>query len=597
MINNTLKVNYSGWIKKQLEIQANGLFGSLDKVWNDIKDSKWIGGNSEGWERFPYYLNGLIPLAYALNDKQLIDKANKYIDSLITSQKANGSIVPKNDTDPASNDIWPLFLILKVISIYGELSQDERTIRVIEKALYYIDGIIKGSTIINWAHARYFECYIPMLYLKKNTKSKKTHAFIKELAIKLKAQGLDYSLISKQWIKTSKWWAYDNHGVNIAMALKCNELFEKLTGIKSDGNAKEMIDILDKYHGTIYGHYTSDECLDKKTPYHGAELCGIVEAMYSYEILFSLTNDTYYLDRLELLAFNALPASCLDNMWAHQYDQQVNQIACVPFKGKVIFKTNTNDANVFGLEPNYGCCTANFGQGWPLFALSAFSKVKNGIQINVPLSGKIEIDEDKYLICESEYPFRKTIKLLSNCDLKVKLRIPGSCNILGGYKVNKGFININLLANKEKTINLEIKPQIKDNDNKLSYLTYGNLLFSLPIKHKMETNEYIKKNVERKYPYCDYHFIPVGKYKYAFNSDVFEVIEQDYESAFNRDTPPLLIKGEFVEVEWKNKSGYQYVLQDVPKHIKTKTKAINMKPYGATYLRMTEMLNAKNNKN
>ena len=85
-------IELNGWIKTQLEVQKNGLFGSLDKVWKDIKDSKWIGGKEEGWERFPYYLNGLVPLAYALNDEELIDKANHYMDVIITAQREDGKI-------------------------------------------------------------------------------------------------------------------------------------------------------------------------------------------------------------------------------------------------------------------------------------------------------------------------------------------------------------------------------------------------------------------------------------------------------------------------------------------------------------------------
>ena len=120
-----LKIELKGWIKTQLEIQKDGLFGALDKVWKDIKESKWIGGKEEGWERFPYYLNGLIPLAYALNDEELIKKANYYINFIITSQREDGKIAPLDDTDSFNNDIWSLFLILKVIAIYGELSNDE----------------------------------------------------------------------------------------------------------------------------------------------------------------------------------------------------------------------------------------------------------------------------------------------------------------------------------------------------------------------------------------------------------------------------------------------------------------------------------------
>ena len=231
------------------------------------------------------------------------------------------------------------------------------------------------------------------------------------------------------------------------MALKSSELYKEVSGIDDGFRAKDMLDILDKYHGTAYGHFSSDECLAGKNPYQGAELCGVVEAMYSYEILFELTNDTYYLDRLEALAFNALPATCLDDMWAHQYDQQVNQIASKPLEGKLMFKTNGCESNVFGLEPHFGCCTANFGQGWPLFSLSAFSKIKGGVQVNIPLGAKVK-DDDFELEIQSEYPFRKEIKLKANKNIKVKLRIPSSVEVNKNYKVKDNFITLYLKENK-----------------------------------------------------------------------------------------------------------------------------------------------------
>ena len=50
MLKNNAYVNYTskqikptGWLRRQLEIQAKGLSGNLDKMWPDIRDSKWIG--------------------------------------------------------------------------------------------------------------------------------------------------------------------------------------------------------------------------------------------------------------------------------------------------------------------------------------------------------------------------------------------------------------------------------------------------------------------------------------------------------------------------------------------------------------------------
>src|SRR4051812_28920110 len=70
----------AGWLKDQLRIQADGLSGHLDEFWPDIKESAWFGGKAEGWERVPYWLDGLVPLAYLLDDATLKARVKRSID-------------------------------------------------------------------------------------------------------------------------------------------------------------------------------------------------------------------------------------------------------------------------------------------------------------------------------------------------------------------------------------------------------------------------------------------------------------------------------------------------------------------------------------
>jgi hypothetical protein len=53
---------------RQLQIQAEGLTGHLALFWPDVMSSVWIGGNADTdlHERTPYWLNGLVPLAFLL---------------------------------------------------------------------------------------------------------------------------------------------------------------------------------------------------------------------------------------------------------------------------------------------------------------------------------------------------------------------------------------------------------------------------------------------------------------------------------------------------------------------------------------------------
>lgn len=123
----------AGWLKKQLEIQAAGLSGHLDKIWPDVRDSRWIGGEQEGWERVPYWLDGFIPLAWLLEDEDMKARAKRYIDAILAQQQEDGWLCPCTQQERDRYDMWALFLICKVLVVYHDCTQDER----VEEAVYF----------------------------------------------------------------------------------------------------------------------------------------------------------------------------------------------------------------------------------------------------------------------------------------------------------------------------------------------------------------------------------------------------------------------------------------------------------------------------
>ena len=117
-------VRPEGWLERQLEIQARGLTGRLDEFWPDVgPNSGWLGGTGESWERGPYYLDGLVPLAYLLDDPVLIAKAQRYVDWTLTTQADTGWLGPKSNTD-----WWPNMVMLKVLTQYQEATGDPRVV-------------------------------------------------------------------------------------------------------------------------------------------------------------------------------------------------------------------------------------------------------------------------------------------------------------------------------------------------------------------------------------------------------------------------------------------------------------------------------------
>ena len=153
--------------------------------------------------------------------------------------------------------------------------------------------------------------------------------------------------------------------------------------------------------------------------------------MYSFEQLYAYTGDKKWAERLDKVSFNALPATISDDMWSHQYVQMVNQIDCTPLTGTPPFRTNGKEAHMFGLEPHFGCCTANFGQGWPKLALSAFMKAEDGVVSAVPIPSELSTQWKGVpvrITLITEYPFRNRltyrIEASAPTDLCLRVRIP-----------------------------------------------------------------------------------------------------------------------------------------------------------------------------
>ncbi len=595
----------SGWLKEQLRIQAEGLGGHLDEFWPDIKESAWFGGKAEGWERVPYWLDGLVPLAYLLDDPALKAKVRRSVDYILEHQQPDGWLGPIGDAQKhRPYDVWPLFPLFKALTQYQEATGDPRVIPALLKCCRKIEAVISGEPMYSWAKFRVADLAVTLDWLHERTHE----AWLPDLARKAFAQSHDWRSEFEHFPYTEKSIRHhdlDNHGVNIAMALKYGGERYRLTHDEKDRDAVfRMLELLDRYHGQPTGMFSCDEHLAGRSPSQGTELCTVVEAMYSLEDLSEILGDARLGDRLERIAFNALPATFKKDMTAHQYDQQCNQVICST-RGPHVYMSNGPASNLYGLEPNFGCCTANFHQGWPKFASHLWMKTSDGglaviayapCVIETKLQGKpVKVEVD------TAYPFRDEVTLRVTAaeplTFPIHLRAPGwageiqlgapdqEMRILDGYSS----LNRTWSGTKSMTFRFPMKPRLYRGLNDSIAIERGPLVFALPIEAEWKK---VKDNPQ----FADWEVYPKSPWNDALQIDrehpERSIAFEDHpigRSPFSTAGAPVVakVKGRRLP-SWGLERGAAAPPPKSPVASNEPLEDLMLIPYGCTDLRITE---------
>jgi len=478
-------VSPRGWLAREFFVQKNGLSGHIDEIWEDLgQTSGWHGGAGENWERGPYYLDGLVPLAYSLGDDALIKKAQPWIEWILTSQRDYGFFGPADNLD-----WWPRMVALKVLTQYAEATDDPRVIPFLDRYFRYQLQTMPAFPLSMWAAARGQEQLLPMLWFYRKT----GEPYLPELAKLLRKQSYDWAgffthfpyektthaylnrplfMAAKRITLIQDWAAkrrkrerirqgkplfppkpktkkeiesgnaspflqafHKTHAVNLAMAFKMPALDVYFGG---DANGFDAVltglDAIDRYHGLANGLFSGDEHLNGRSPAVGAELCLAAELLFSLQTLLAATGDAVYAERIEQIAYNAWPATFTPDMCAHQYVQQVNQVEVS--RKKRGWYDAYSEANLFGLAPNFGCCAANMHQGWPKLLGALVMQHADGIALPVyaPCSAAVDVRGTTVQISEeTNYPFDGEIHIRieeienepNSLDFTLRLRLPG----------------------------------------------------------------------------------------------------------------------------------------------------------------------------
>ena len=616
------KIKPKGMLLKMLETQRDGLTGHLDSIYKVVcgDNNGWLGGTGDGWERGPYWIDGLVPLAYLLDDAVLKAKAQKWIEWSIKNQRADGYFGPiplpkgtpiiEGTQQNMREDWWPKMVMLKVLQQYYTATKDERVIKLLTSYFKYQLKTLpekKLGFITYWGEQRGGDNLAVVYWLYNITKDKA----LLDLAEMIHKQSYNWTeVLSGNMIRQLN--PLPNlHCVNVAQGLKEPVVFyQQHPEQKYLDAVKKGLSALRDCHGFVNGMYGGDEHLHGNDPTQGSELCSAVEMMYSFESMLPVTGDVFYADYLEKIAYNVLPTQSTDDYLRKQYFQQPNQVLVTNEERN--FLNDRNARICFGTTSGYPCCLANMHQGWPKFIQSLwFATADNGVAALVYGPSEVSVkvaNGDEITISEkTDYPFREKIQFSFQVKKPTKfpfhMRIPEWCKSpavkINGTtfdvqtKNNIAIIDRSWSDNDVVELNLAM-------DFRYSYWCENSLGIERgPLVYALKIEEKWREVKEKGYADTYWEVLPKSPWNYSIqkgeiskNALQVELTDQVANYPWNLENAPVAVKVKANRIPiWQMERGSAGRLPSPAqprRMVEPSEEVITLIPYGCTTLRISE---------
>ena len=623
-------IKAEGWMQDQLLRMKNGMTGNLDQVYEKVMGPRngWLGGDGDVWERGPYWIDGLLPLAYILDDETLKEKVKPWIEWTLASQKPNGYFGPDTDRPYEAglqrnnaHDWWPKMVMLKIMQQHYSATGDQRVIDFLTKYFKYQLAELPKTPLGHWTfwgEQRGGDNLMIVYWLYNITGDE----FLLELGELIHKQTFNWTGVFLNQDHLSR--PLSLHCVNLAQGFKEPVVYyQKNKDSKQIDAVKKAVTDIRRTIGLPTGLWGGDELLRVGEPTTGSELCTAVEMMFSLEEMLEITGDVQWADHLERVAYNALPTQITDDFSARQYYQQTNQIAITREWRE--FTTPHEDTDIlYGELTGYPCCTSNLHQAWPKLVQNLwYATAENGLAalVYAPSSVKAKVANGITVQVKEEtnYPFDETINFkFSFEDKKVKkaffpfhVRIPAWCKgakvCINGTPVEVDAYSGEIAQIKREwkqgdVLSLELPMQVTSSSwyEGAVVIERGPLLYALKMNEKWEKKSFEPE--KQKFGNWYYEVTSDTPWNYTFKKDMltpkniqqhFIVEKKDNLNGYpwNVENAPITIKVQAYPLngwtEYRGSTGKvpYYTQQGVDYG---QPQPIELIPYGCTTLRITE---------
>ncbi len=492
-------VQPKGWLLEMLRRQGDGLCGHLGEIsmWLEKSDNAWLsrdGKGKHGWEEVPYWLRGYIEMAYILNDPKMIAESQTWIDGALNSQRPNGDFGPdQHFDDDGSRDFWANMLMMFALETYYEHTHDVRVMELLRNYFKYQLTVPDEKFLTHfWQKMRGGDNLYSVYWFYNRT----GEAFALDLAQKIHRC-------------TADWEQPDNlptwHNVNIAEGFREPGEYYLLSHALPDLAAaySDFHLVRQRYGQVPGGMFGGDEnCRPGYSdPRQAIETCGMVEQMFSDQMLLDITGDPFWADNCEDVAFNMYPTAFTPDMRALRYLTAPNMVLN---DSKNHSPGIQNDGPFLMMNPfSSRCCQHNHSLGWPSFDKNLWlATPDNGLCAALysacSVTAQAGSGEPVTIVEDTHYPFDSVIMFTLHMDrastFPLYFRVPAWCHeaslginrqSLDAHAPSGRYLRVERAWKDGDVIQLDLPMRLQlqhypANHDSVS-VNYGPLLFSLEI--------------------------------------------------------------------------------------------------------------------
>lgn len=612
-----------GWLLETLRRQRDGLCGHLGEIsiWLQKQDNAWLspdGKGKYGWEELPYWLRGYLQLAYIFNDPKMIAEGQIWVEGALHSQRSDGDFGPDQRFEDGSRDFWANMLMLFSLETYYGRSHDPRVLDLMTKYFRYQLAVPDDKLLTHyWQKMRGGDELYSIYWLYNRTRE----PFLLDLAQKIHRRTADWELKGD----LPNW-----HNVNITESFRepAEHYLQTHDQAELQDTYADFREVRRRYGQVPGGMFGSDEnCRPGYTdPHQAVETCGMVEQMFSDELLLQISGDCFWSDNCEDVAFNTYPAALAPDLRSLRYLTAPNMV----ISDAANHSPGLQNGGPFLLMNPFSsrCCQHNHSMGWPAFnnhlwmatpdnGLCAVLYSASAVKAQAGDGSTVQIEE------ETHYPFEEKIRFAIHARRPVEfplyLRIPSWCRAasvsINGRVLEQAcppdkFVRLDRRWKDRDTVVLDLPMKIAvrrwtANHNSAS-INRGPLTFSLDIGERWQKRDSLKTVIgdsawqkdadPSKWP--SFEIDPGTPWNYGLDLDSehpetsFEIKQLPWPKDDFPFTPPncpieIVAKAQRIPQWTLDRYGLCGALQDSPVRSDQPVESVVLIPMGAARLRIS----------